>query len=98
MCRKIFIVGITLIISIVFLSGCEEIERGLAAKKLDDEPEKFIIILEEQMNKFPHLKEAIFADGIVVTPYDEFTDVRNLLEETSNIRYLNEFYEILFVE
>ncbi len=79
------------------LSGCISIDRYLDANKLDGEPEKYIVITEEQMNNFPHLKEAILTSKGVKTPYDEYTKVDNLLEETRNIKYMNEFYEIRFV-
>ena len=86
---------ITILLVVVF-SGCEEIERGIMAKKLDEKPENFITVSEEQMINFPHLKEAIFSDKIVITPLKEYKEIDNFLKETRNIKYLNEFYEIFF--
>jgi len=88
--------GISTILFFVFFSGCVFSERNIRATKLDDEPHNYINITEEQMNNFPHLKEAIITNKAIQTPQQEFQDLDDLLrsEFTSNIKYQNEYYEV----
>ena len=81
-----------------FLCGCESLENGVMAVELDETPEEFVIISEEQMDNFPHLKEAISLGKIVTTPLDEYKEIYNLLEDIRNIQYMDKFYKIMFVE
>jgi hypothetical protein len=55
---------------------------------------------EEQINNFPHLKEAILTNksgGEI--PKDEWSELRGMLEffDTEIIHYQNEYYEIKFI-
>lgn len=71
----------------------------IRAEYVDEEPNNYINITEEQMKKFPHVKEAILKQGSHIdTPYDEFLEFNNLLddEETEFIKYQNEYYKIDF--
>jgi hypothetical protein len=47
------------------------------------------------MNNFPHLKEAISSKKIVDTPLEEHNELGDFLNGTRNIKYMNEYYEIL---
>ncbi len=68
------------------------------AVELDEMPEEFITMSEEQMDNFPHLKEAISSGKIVTTPLEEYKEISNLLEDIRNIQYMDKFYKIMFVE
>ena len=78
------------------LCGCESMERGFQAVELEETPEEFIKISDEQMNDFPHLREAILSGKIVITPLEEYKKLSNLLEGTDNIQYMDKFYLVLF--
>ena len=80
------------------LCGCESLENGVMAVELDEMPEEFITMSEEQMDNFPHLKEAISSGKIVTTPLEEYKEISNLLEDIRNIQYMDKFYKIMFVE
>ena len=90
------IISFSFLFLLFFLSGCESMDYGVRADELDETPEEFITISEEQMDKFPHLGEAISSGEIVKTPLDEFKEIRNLLEDTRNIKYMDKFYKIMF--
>ena len=53
---------------------------------------------KEQMNNFPHLKEAILTNKSVETPQEEINRLRGILEffDTEIIKYQNEYYDIGF--
>lgn len=85
----------SLFIFLVFC-GCESMERGFLAVELKETPEEFITISDEQMDNFPHLREAILSGEIVITPLEEYKELSNLLKDISNIQYMDKFYEILF--
>ncbi len=72
---------------------------GFFAEKLEEEPNSYVNISENQMQQFPHLKEAILNNGTAETPYEELDEVRNFLDDkdTRNIKYQNEYYKIRFV-
>lgn len=93
---KFFLFFIFVILSIV-LSGCEELDQFIDAEILDEEPDEYINITEEQMNDFPHLKEAIQSDTYVKTPRDEYLALDNFLSEIRNIKYDNKFYKVGFI-
>ena len=88
---------IVIIFITLLLSGCETIDRYILAEKLDEEPENYIEISEQQMANLSYLKEAILSDKSVKTPYEDYIEIRNLLDEIKFIKYLNEFYEISFI-
>jgi hypothetical protein len=53
---------------------------------------------EQQMKKFPHLKEAILTNKSVETPRDELIELQAILDflDINIIKYQNEYYEIRF--
>ena len=68
------------------------------AEKLYETPDVFVEIREQQMNDFPHLKEAITTGSGVETPKEEFDALFDFLdaEDTRYIKYNDEFCEIGF--
>jgi len=81
---------------ILSFCGCQTIEYTFHSFKLDEEPENFIEISEEQMQQFPNLKKAIQSNSHKNAPKEEYNEVRKLLEDTRYIKYLDEFYETKF--
>jgi hypothetical protein len=56
-------------------------------------------ITNQQIEKFPHLKEAILTNKTMMTnPHDELIELRAILDffDTEIIKYQNEYYEIGF--
>jgi hypothetical protein len=53
---------------------------------------------EQQMNNFPHLKEAILTNEGIETPQEEMNRLRGILDffDTEIIQYQNEYYEVGF--
>jgi hypothetical protein len=90
-----------MIISFIFLflilCGCFSTGYSISAEKLEGPLDNFISIPEEQMKYFPSLKKAISEEGLIDTPYEEFNQLREIFNKTSNIRYLNIYYKISFV-
>ena len=84
-----------IIIFLIFLCGCTNYQH-VRVIKLDEEPNNFIIITEEEMNNYPSLKKAIETNDSVQTPYKEFTELHELFEDIRNFKYLDDYYYILF--
>lgn len=79
-----------------WLSGCPE--QGIGINKISGEHPNSVNMTEEQMNNFPHLKEAILTNHSVVTPQEEMNRLRDFLKsyDTEIIQYRNEYYEVGF--
>jgi hypothetical protein len=94
--RLILIIGIVTLLLTICLSGCSE--RGIHISKISGEPENSVNMTEQQMEKFPHLKDAILTDKSANPPEDELIRLRAILDffNTSIIKYQNEYYEIYF--
>ncbi len=95
----LLIIGIVVILLAVGLSGCNELfgEGGtIYAEKMNEKPEKFINISEQQMEQFPHLKLAINqTDSHIEPPTDEWNELRDFLGETyAYIHYQSEYYYV----
>lgn len=97
--KQLIIVGIIVLLITVGLSGCQE--QSIHIRKLNGELGNFVNMTEEQMEHFPHLKEAILTNKkyVDITDYDDEEDeLRGVLDyfDTNYICYQNEYYEILF--
>ena len=93
--QAILIIFVTLILlTCVGLSGCQS--QGFRVFRISEEPSNYVNMTKEQMNDFPHLKEAIFSNKSVETPPEEMSRLRGILQyfDTDNICYQNEYYEI----
>ena len=97
--NQLIIFAIIILFIYIGLSGCNGFYIGVTAKRLDREPDNFVNITEEQMQNFPHLKEAILLNKTIeITDSNEETKLRGVLEyfDTYFICYQNEYYEIYF--
>jgi hypothetical protein len=95
--KQLIIIGIVAILVTVELSGCQS--QGIYVEKISGEYQNSVNMTEEQMDHFPHLKEAILTNttgGDI--PKDELDALKGILEyfDTYIIRYQNEYYEITF--
>jgi hypothetical protein len=95
--RKCLAIGIILLLLTTWLSGCPS--QGISVHKISGEHPNSVNMTEEQMNRFPHLKEAILTNtsgGEV--PREEWDELRGTLEffDTQVIRYQDKYYEIWF--
>ena len=94
--KLLLVIGIATLLLTICLNGC--IERGIQTDKISEQPENSVNMTEQQMEKFPHLKESILKDDPVHTPDDELIRLRAILDffNTSIIKYQNEYYTIYF--
>ena len=96
--KKIIVIGIIFLISILSISGCIRPTTGIGVKKLNRTPSKFINMTEEQMQLFPLLKEAVQTNKLVevASPSDEIEQLYGIFRyfDTRFICYQNEYYEI----
>jgi len=94
--KKQLIIGIAFLLLSIWLSGCQS--QGFRVYRISEEPINYVNMTEEQMNNFPHLKEAILTNKSVETPQEEMNRLRGVLEyyNTDYISYQNEYYEIGF--
>ena len=96
--KQLIIVVIIVLLICIGLSGCQGTE--ISPKKLNEKPDNFVNMTEEQMQNFPHLKEAIHMNkSIDITGSNEEAKLRGILEyfDTYYICYRNEYYEISFM-
>jgi len=90
------VVGITILIVCINLSGCNSPEYVIEAERIDEEPDIYINITEQQIKNYPHLKKAIESEGeLIDIPWQEKDKVMSILEskDTDYIKYQNEYYE-----
>lgn len=94
--KQFVIIGIVVLLLTTWLSGCQS--QGIRVDKISGEYQNSVNMTEDQMNKFPHLKEAILTNKYVETPWDEQNQLRGILEffDTEIIQYQNEYYEVGF--
>jgi len=94
--KQLVIIGIVVLLLTTWLSGCQS--QGIRVDKISGEYQNSVNMTEDQMNKFPHLKEAILTNKYVETPWDEQNQLRGILEffDTEIIQYQNEYYEVGF--
>jgi nitrate reductase cytochrome c-type subunit len=94
--KHLVIIGIVALVLTTWLSGCQS--QGISVHKISGEHQNSVNMTEEQMNNFPHLKEAILTNKMVETPPAEMNQLRGILEffNTEIIQYQNEYYEIGF--
>ncbi len=94
--KLILMLGIVTLLICVGLSGCEFLSEGGAINvdKLDERPIKFINMSEQQMEKFPHLKQAINqTDSENWSQIDVPMDERNKLRDFFGDTYANIYYQ-----
>jgi len=94
--KKLVIIGIVVLLLTICLSGCQS--QGVSVDIISEEPANYVNFTEEQMNNFPHLKQAILTNGGVETPWDEQNRLRGILDffDTQIIQYQNKYYEVGF--
>ena len=101
--KQLVIIGIVVILVTVGLSGCNGSKQGIEARKLSRGYGNSVKMTDQQMNNFPHLKEAILTNKTVYveSPSQEMDKLRGILEyfDTDNIFsdiifYQNEYYGI----
>jgi len=95
--QQLVIIGIIALLVAVGLSGCQS--QGIHVEKISGEHPNCLNMTEEQMEHFPHLKEAILTNssgGDI--PKAEFDELHSLVwsYDTNIIQYRNEYYEITF--
>jgi hypothetical protein len=97
--KQLIIIMIIIVLFTVALSGCQGTK--ISPKKLNEKPNNFVNMTEEQMQNFPHLKEAILMNKSIDTSgySNEMAELRGILEyfDTNFICYRNEYYEIFFI-
>lgn len=89
------ICGVILLFIFSTLSGCNS-NDSIAAEELDEIPDKFISISEEEMLNFPTLKEAIENEGLIEIPREEYNELLEFLDDIWYIEYMDKYYELLF--
>jgi len=94
--KKQLIIGIAVLLLSIWLSGCQS--QGFRVYRITEEPTNFVNMTKEQMNNFPHLKEAILTNKSVETPQEEINRLRGILEffDTEIIKYQDEYYDVGF--
>ena len=95
--KQLVIIGILAILVSVGLSGCQS--QGIDVQKISGEHPNSVNMTEEQMNNFPHLKEAILTNSTGgEIPKEEWSQLQGVLMffDTWIIQYQNEYYEITF--
>lgn len=103
--KELAIVGMAvLFITVVGLSGCNGTTYSIVVNKLDTEVFNYVNMTEQQMEKFPHLNEAINTSRLVnltsvEIPLGEFYELKGILKfkGTDFIKYKNEYYEITLI-
>ena len=94
--KLLILIGIAVLLLSIWLSGCQS--QGFQVHRISEEPTNYVNMTEEQMNNFPHLKEAILTNKSVETPQEEMNRLRGILEffDTEIIKYQNEYYDVGF--
>ena len=94
--KLLILIGIAVLLLSVWLSGCQS--QGFRVHRISEGPTNYVNMTEEQMNNFPHLKEAILTNKSVETPQEEMNRLRGILEffDTEIIKYQNEYYDVGF--
>ena len=95
--KQLVIIGFVVLLLATWLSGCQS--QGISVHKISGEHQNSVNMTEEQINNFPHLKEAVLTNksgGDI--PKDEWSELKGVLEffDTEIIQYQNEYYEITF--
>jgi hypothetical protein len=112
--RKIIILVTVLLILIgvgsffLFLVITEPMNyKGITAEKLNEKPDIYVNISEQQMGRFPHLKASISSivgsnrfGELVQTPLEEWNELNYFLEgqATNFIAYQDNYYEVTLVQ
>jgi len=94
--KQLLLIGIAVLLLTTWLSGCPS--QGIGIRKISGEHQNCVNMTEDQMNNFPHLKEAILTDKYIETSQEEMNRLRGILEffDTEIIRYQNQYYEVGF--
>ena len=101
--KQLLIIGIIALLVSVGLSGCYGPQQCIEAHKLSGGYGNSVNMTEQQMNNFPHLKEAILTNKTVYvgSPSQEMDKLRGIFEYfdpddifSDIIFYQNEYYEI----
>jgi hypothetical protein len=96
--KLLVLFGAILLFLSVFFSGCTGPSQGFHIRKLNSEPATYFNVTDQQLDKYPHLKEAILSKKTVETPLDEFYEFKGVTEfhDTNYIQYQNDFFQIAF--
>jgi hypothetical protein len=74
--------------------------KGISVEKSTEPPSDYINISEQQLNLYPHLRQAIDNPGTTVeTPEKKWHDVCNFLQshDTWDIHYDGGYYHVLLI-
>jgi len=97
--NRLLLLGISVLLLAVGLSGCIFQGVNVSVKTLDAEPDNYLNMTEEQLEAFPHLKEAIMTNKTVETTWEEIKELDEFLTKDGKycefIQYQNKFYEIM---
>ena len=97
--KHLIVTGTAVLLLVIGLCGCNEFfgEGGtIYAEKINDESKEFVNISEQQMEQFPHLKQALNqTDSYIEPPNDEWNEIREFFGDTyAYIHYQNEYYYV----
>ena len=97
--KNLIVIGITIILLAVGLSGCADlfVEGGrIDAELLEDSPTNYINVTEQQLEQFPHLKQALNqTDTQIEPPIDEWNELHDFFGDTwANIYYQEKYYYV----
>ena len=95
MLKNCLTIGIIILFIIFTFSGCID-NDSIAVEELNVIPDKFIIILEEEMVNFPTLKEALENEGLIKIPREEYNELLEFLDGIWFIEYMDKYYELMF--
>lgn len=99
------IAGSILVIAIIFayffIVFTYEYSSTISVEKLDYEPEKFVNITNDELNKWSYLNKAYLSNKTIEVPYsgkDQITEIRNFFMDagTFNFRIDEEYYKVSF--
>ncbi|WMW26385.1 hypothetical protein RE474_06670 [Methanolobus sediminis] len=73
--------------------------KAIDARLLDTVPDEFVIVTEEELNKYPALKEAIDTQSYVKANPHEWSKTIDFLDEKGSyvVKFEDEYYEIGFM-
>lgn len=90
------------LVSVAFFAwgAYEEVNiKWIDAQRLQNAPDKFVIITEEELNQYPALKEAIRSQSVLKVKADEWERTIDFLDQKGSrfVKVGEEYYEIGFV-
>ncbi|MDF1557830.1 MAG: hypothetical protein P1P80_06590 [ANME-2 cluster archaeon] len=74
-------------------------EKYIDAHKLQTVPDEFVVLTEEEMEKYPELQNAIVSQKSIKVKPDKFYAIDDFLDEkgSRNVKMFGDYYEIGFI-